>query len=96
MNSEKRREARQKIKRIRQIGFILIALFLFCLLCPPVTALFDRNDIWVGVMPLSQFYIFLFTGLIVVVLFVLYKFDVKYDNDELEMTAARSNEGAGK
>ena len=79
-----KQETQQKIRRIRRVGGILIALFSFCLLCPPITALFDRNDIWVGVLPLSQFYVLLFTGLIVAVLFALYKFDAKYDNDELE------------
>lgn len=90
--------AKKKIKTIRRVCGILIGLFAFCLVCPPITALFDRNDIWVGVMPLSQFYVLLFTGLIVVVLFALYKFDEKYDNDELEVALAkeRGKAGAGK
>jgi len=89
-----REENKKKITRIRRVGGILIAIFAFCLICPPITALFDRSDIWVGIMPLSQFYIFLFTGLITATLFILYKFDAKYDNDELDVSANKETKEA--
>jgi hypothetical protein len=74
----------KKIKlvyRCAVVYFIIVSLFL---LFPPLVALFDRNDIWVGPMPLSQFYILLFTALIVIGMGVVYMFDKKYDNDEID------------
>jgi hypothetical protein len=55
------------------------------LLCPPIVKIFDRNDIWIGILPLSQFFILLFTGLTVVGMGVLYALDKKLsarDEDE--------------
>jgi len=82
-----REKALKRIETIRFAGGSLIAVFVFCLLFPPITAFFDRNDVWIGVFPLSQFYTLMFTGLAVAVLFVLYKLDEKYDNDELAAAA---------
>lgn len=64
---------------------VLICICCFILVCPPIVELFDRNDIWVGFMPLSQFFIIFFTGLVVVLLFIMYKFDAKYDSDEFDL-----------
>ncbi len=68
----------RKVKRLYAIcGSVLLIIF-FCLICPPIISLFDRNDIWVGFMPLSQFFIVLFTFLGVLTMGVLYYFDKKY------------------
>ena len=69
----------KKRKRVYRIFVGFFALMTLILVCPPITKLFDRNDIWVGIFPLSQFYILLFTGLIVVALGILYLIDKKWE-----------------
>ena len=55
---------------------ILIGLFIM-ITCPPIVQHFDRNDIWVGPFPLSQFYIFIVPFTASIAMAVLYFFDKK-------------------
>lgn len=68
---------KEKQKLLNLISTIYLAFMCFILICPPITKLFDRNDIWVGIMPLSQFYILFFTSMIVIGLVVTYLIDTK-------------------
>lgn len=67
-----KKEKRKLLGRISVIYFCIMSLML---VFPPITKLFDRNDIWVGIMPLSQFYILFFTGMIVLGMGVVYYLD---------------------
>ena len=68
---------KEKVKVVYRIAVIYFAVMTLMLICPPITRLFDRNDIWIGIMPLSQFYVLFFCALIVVGMGVLYAFDKK-------------------
>jgi hypothetical protein len=73
---------KEKIKLLNRISVIYFLVMSLILVFPPITGLFDRNDIWVGFMPLSQFYIFFFTGLIVIGLGVVYYLDKKLEGGD--------------
>lgn len=81
MNEQMHRQYKKHLAKVNRLyvtfGVVLSTLF-FCLIFPPIIALFDRNDIWVGIMPLSQFFIVIFTSLSVVSMIVLYLLDKKY------------------
>lgn len=68
---------KQKQTLLNRISIIFLSVMTFMLICPPITKLFDRNDIWIGIMPLSQFYILFFTGMIVLGLAITYLIDAK-------------------
>ncbi|MGI6630892.1 MAG: hypothetical protein ACOX4H_10400 [Bacillota bacterium] len=68
---------KEKQKLLYRISVLYFFIMSFILICPPITKLFDRNDIWVGIMPLSQFYILFFTSMIIVGLVVTYLIDAK-------------------
>lgn len=72
----------KKLKIIYRVAVVFFCITAFFLLFPPLVRVFDRNDLWVGFLPLSQFYILLFTGLVVVGMGVLYLLDKKYDQEE--------------
>lgn len=76
---------KQKQKLLNRISVIYLSVMCLMLICPPITRLFDRNDIWVGIMPLSQFYILFFTAMVVLGLVVTYLIDKRLevgDDDE--------------
>ena len=68
---------KEKVKVVYRIAVIYFAVMTLMLICPPITRLFDRNDIWIGIMPLSQVYILFFSALIVAGMGLLYAFDKK-------------------
>lgn len=73
----------RKLRKLYGV-FLVIFLFLFIMITfPPIVKLFDRNDIWIGVFPLSQFYIFIVPFIAAVAMVVLYYFDVKYSKKEV-------------
>jgi hypothetical protein len=72
----------KKMKIIYRVAVIFFCVMIFFLIFPPVVKAFDRNDIWIGILPLSQFYVLLFTGLVVLGMGVLYFLDRKYDKGE--------------
>lgn len=73
---------KQKQKLLNRISVIYLAVMCFILVCPPITRLFDRNDIWIGIIPLSQFYILFFTGMIVLGLIATYLVDKKLEEGD--------------
>ena len=73
---------KQKQKILNVVSVIYLSIMCFILICPPITKLFDRNDIWIGIMPLSQFYILFFTGMIVLGLLVTYLIDKKLEEGD--------------
>ena len=68
---------KEKVKVVYRIAVVYFAVMTLMLICPPITRLFDRNDIWIGIMPLSQVYILFFSALIVAGMGLLYAFDKK-------------------
>ena len=69
---------KQKLKRLYGF-FTVIFIFLFIMItCPNIVSVFDRNDIWVGPFPLSQFYIFIIPFAAAIAMAILYFFDCKY------------------
>jgi hypothetical protein len=72
----------KKLKIIYRVAVAFFCVAAFFLLFPPLVRVFDRNDLWVGILPLSQFYILFFTGLVVVGMGVLYFLDKKFSNKE--------------
>ena len=80
---QQRAEIKKKRKTVYGIfSTILIILFLM-ITAPPIVQLYDRNDIWVGPVPLSQFCIFIIPFLAAITMAVLYFFDKKF-TEELE------------
>jgi hypothetical protein len=73
------KEHLKKLKIIYRVAVAFFCVVAFFLLFPPLVRVFDRNDIWIGFLPLSQFYILFFTGLVVAGMGVLYFLDKKYD-----------------
>jgi hypothetical protein len=73
-------ENTKKLKIIYRVAIVFFSIAVFFLVCPPLVKMFDRNDIWIGILPLSQFYILFFTGLVVVGMGVLYFIDKKLDS----------------
>ncbi len=70
---------KQKQRMLNYISVAYLIIMVFMLIFPPITKLFDRNDIWVGILPLSQFYILFFTGMIVLGLAITYIIDLKIE-----------------
>jgi hypothetical protein len=70
---------REKRKIINRFAVIYFAIIIFILAFPPITKLFDRNDIWIGVMPLSQFYILFFLFLLILGMGILYMVERKME-----------------
>jgi hypothetical protein len=68
----------KKLKIIYRAAVVFFCVVIVFLIFPPLVRIFDRNDVWVGILPLSQFYVLLFTGLVVVGMGVLYFLDKKY------------------
>jgi hypothetical protein len=69
---------KEKLKKIYRFFTIYFIVIIFILVFPPIVKLFDRTDIWIGIMPLSQFYILFFVGLVVLGMGILYRIDKKY------------------
>lgn len=81
-NSKKEILKSKRRKSYTVFSVILIVLFLM-IVFPPIVKVFDRNDIWIGVFPLSQVYIFLIPLLADTAMAILYFFDKRY-TEELE------------
>ena len=76
----------QNKKKLKQVYRIFSAIFVFLFImitCPPIVRVFDRNDIWVGIMPLSQFYILIVPLIAAITMAVLYFIDAKYSKKEI-------------
>ena len=73
---------KEKIKLLNRVSVVYFLVMSLMLVCPPIVKIFDRNDIWVGFMPLSQFYILFFLGMIVVGLGVVYNLDKKLEGGD--------------
>ncbi|MGI5823961.1 MAG: hypothetical protein ACOX7J_00150 [Bacillota bacterium] len=78
---DKKAENKKKRKIVYAVGSALIAILFIMIAFPPVVALFDRNDIWIGPFPLSQVYITGTLLLTVLVMAVMYHFDKKYSSE---------------
>ena len=74
----------KKVHYVHLVGGIIIGIICLFLLCPPLIALWDRNDIWIGAFPLSQLCIFVLPILAGVVLMAMYFIEGRYveESDE--------------
>ena len=75
-------ENKKKLKKLYGIFATVFVILFIMITFPPIVKLFDRNDIWIGVFPLSQFYIFIVPLVAAIAMAVLYYFDVKYSKKE--------------
>ena len=73
------KEKRKKKAVLFTVFTIFFVVDFAFLTVPALIRMFDRNDIWVGIMPLSQFYILFFTGLAALGMAVLYHLDLRIE-----------------
>lgn len=66
---------RKKLKIGRWIAIIYFGILAILLMWPPCVAIFDRNDIWIGFLPLSEFYLFTCCILVTIGMGVYYIFE---------------------
>jgi len=78
----KMQDNKKKLKKIYAIFSTILIILFIMITFPPIVRVFDRNDIWIGVFPLSQFYIFIVPFIAAIAMAVLYFFDVKYSKKE--------------
>lgn len=77
-----RQENARKAKILYRVFGIIIAILFIMITCPPIVAFFDRNDIWIGSLPLSQFYIFAVPLAAAICMAIMYFFDTKFSSKE--------------
>lgn len=78
MEKMSQQDKKKILKKVYRVFFIYFVVMYLILVFPPIIRLFDRNDIWVGIMPLSQFFILFFVGLVVLGMICLYHIDKKF------------------
>ncbi len=71
---------KNKLKKIYAIFSTILIILFIMITFPPIVSAFDRNDIWIGPMPLSQFYVFIIPLLAGITMAILYYFDKKYSS----------------
>ncbi len=81
--TEKQLENKRKVKTIHTVGGIVMAILIILTICPPLVGLWDRNDIWIGFMPLSQIMIILLPLLAGIVLWIIYVLEGKYVDEDI-------------
>ncbi|MBN2051463.1 MAG: hypothetical protein JW760_13505 [Spirochaetales bacterium] len=68
-------KTRSKLKTLHVTIGVLVTLVFLSITIQPFVGMFDRNDIWVGIMPLNQFWIIASSMIIAVLLGVHYYFE---------------------
>lgn len=81
--TEKQLENKKKVKMIDTIGGILIGIIIILTIFPPLVGVWDRNDIWIGFMPLSQVMIILLPLLAGIILWIVYALEGKYVDEDV-------------
>lgn len=66
---------RKKLKIARWIAIIYFGALAIMLMCPPIVEHFDRNDVWIGNLPESEFYLFTCCILVTIGIGVFYRFE---------------------
>ncbi len=74
----------KKIRSIHLIGGGLILIIVLLLMCPPLIGLWDRNDIWLCGLPLSQFMLFVLPLAAGIILMVIYFLEGRYIDETAE------------
>lgn len=83
---EQRLSNKKKLRLVYRISGIYFAILFAITILPPFVRLWDRNDIWILGVPLSQFTAIFSTFLLLIGMCVLYYFDKKYTNKSVEST----------